>query len=314
MTRALLLAFHALASILSPASTASISAADALQLLNGRGPAISSYKTPVDLDSLLTNFPSCDNKCTGSTPCGTTSIATLGKQCTAPTTRNNGIPYCLDNFVCCNPSACRQKTQLDCTYSSTQVASSLNALSYKSALSYLAYIGASGNYAVDVDKLSSLCVSPPNDQRCVSQCNGWNNKWACPSSCQCTNASVPSLVVGQQFRCLTAGGGYASPVSRNSNGIDVCPLGSTCAVIPGATAACVTEAPKVDVDVASPAQRSSTAAPSSNTDNKKTIGIAVGSACGAAVGLLGLAYYFMRKPKQVELETNDHYHEAPNGA
>ncbi|ETW03071.1 hypothetical protein H310_05499 [Aphanomyces invadans] len=323
---------------LAPLSAASdsMSSTDAAQLLNGRGPATFAYSssTGINIDTLLDNFPACDNKCVGTTPCGSTSILTAFGSSSCVATTKSKSPSCPNAYVCCDPATCRAKTQSHCTYGTSHVVDDLNELSYKSALQYLAFIGGDmpvPRNPIDVEAVFNVLEKPldaaVNSKRCESQCNGWNGIWGCPTSCDCVNSPVPPLTVGEKYRCVGTGygaSGYASPASKLANGTVVCPSGYACDDSVTSTTPCIGQ--PIRTTTGAPAYLSPSQSSAQNVNGSdQTTAIAVGSACGA-LGLVGAgAMYFMyRKKKKHEDDehaasvlaslSSDHYHEAPNGA
>ncbi|KAF0695363.1 Aste57867_13797 [Aphanomyces stellatus] len=309
ITAAVFLAVDVAASTIPPAIAA--------QLLNGRGPAILTFNsTTVDIDSLFDDFGVCDNQCVGATPCGSTSPFTIGGACSATATSNVGAQICLHGTVCCNPSLCRTRVQDQCTYGVSEVVAALGNLNYRSALNLLDFLGGStAAEAAAAQAVLNVTVPSANNQRCVSQCNGWMDTWSCPSSCQCSPVQVPALVAGTKYRCVSSNGFIASPQSTLPNGTVVCPDGYACGDVPPTTTTTTTcIAPNPNGGAAGlhgPSAIVYPAAPSQQGSGlSKAAIIAIGVSSGVVV-LLGLAaaWYFLHKKKQdaVNPTDNDHY-------
>ncbi|EQC30033.1 hypothetical protein SDRG_12313 [Saprolegnia diclina VS20] len=298
-------------------------------VLNARGQGALNYAgNVINVDSVLQTHPECE-KCSASTPCGHRSILGVGS-CVASLTRQvmNGVnvQYCVGADVCCG-GACRNshKPVQTCTYLNSNVKTEVDAMTYKSAIDMLGFIGVGASPPqASVDALfNGLLANSAMAPRCSTNCNGWNVQGsiqpvACASSCGCTAQPLTTFESGASYVCelkpttsdadsffATGDATLTKSASFGSHqGNAVCPSGYLC----NNPSKCITASAYAAMAPSASTQSNSATSTSSGLSTGGKVGVGIGVTAGVAV-IAAAAFFIRRKKLRDEADHGGAYQE-----
>lgn len=197
-----------------------ISINDAIEILNGRGPAVMQYidKT-IPARQVLQHFPLCETTCASTEfPCAKVSASPFDPTCKPASVFFDTVSnpdeatmhkYCPDGYVCCGAD-CRPTSVRKCTYRWQQ----MNAQYEKLKQSFEDFNERTISHEDDRANLTTKIkhISKKTEittlNWCLQKCNGWDmieqhniTRQSCSSLCSCDHHAQPKIISDDVFVC-----------------------------------------------------------------------------------------------------------------